>query len=60
MANAFIKSHRAYWTVNANGERVDDNDEVRTDGGDTASDSELETLIAKWNAIENRIKEKNV
>jgi len=58
VANAFIKSHRAYWTVNASGERVDDNDEVRTDGGDAASDSELETLIAKWNAIENRIKEK--
>ncbi|HNX16138.1 MAG TPA: hypothetical protein PKO28_02015 [Bacilli bacterium] len=58
VANAFIKVHHAYWTVNANNERVDDNGNVVTGAGDVASASELETLIAKWNTIENRIKEK--
>lgn len=57
VANAFIASHKAYWTVNSNGERVDDEGNVRTDSA-VASDSEIETLIAKWETIEDRIAEK--
>jgi len=58
VANSFIKSHKAYWTVNSSNVRVDDEGVVRSDDGSVASDSELETLIAKWDTIEDRIEEK--
>lgn len=58
VADAFIKAHHAYWSVNSNGDRVDDSGDVRSDNGNVASDTEIKILIAKWNTIEDRIKEK--
>lgn len=58
IADKFIKEHKAYWHVNNTGERVDDSGAVRTDNGDVACSAEYKTLIAKWDSIEDRIKEK--
>lgn len=56
-ANTFIKAHKAYWSYNNNGERVNDNGEV-VDANADASESEYSRLLAKWDTIEERIAEK--
>lgn len=50
-ADEFVKAHKAYWTLNADGER---------EAGENAaaSESELARVVAKWNAIEERIAKK--
>lgn len=54
VADKFIKEHKAYWTKNADGERV--LEEGQTE--DHASELELARLVAKWTSIEERIAEK--
>ena len=52
----FIKAHKAYWSVDDEGEHVDDNGNKVT--GDTYDDDrEIQRVISKWNTIELRIKE---
>ena len=53
-ANTFIKAHKAFWTKNKAGERVDDNLVPVKEDAD-ASDSEIARLQAKWETIEKRI-----
>ena len=50
-ANEFVKAHKAYWTLDSDGKRV---------GGEDAdaSESELARVVAKWEAIEERIAKK--
>ena len=50
-ATEFVKAHKAYWTLNEDGEREGGKDAQ-------ASESELARVIAKWNAIEERIAKK--
>lgn len=60
LANEFIKSHKAYWSYDAYGERINDDDadiKVVEDNAD-ACQSEYARLVAKWETIENRIAEK--
>lgn len=56
-ANTFIKAHKAYWSYNNNGERVNDEGTVVDENAD-ASESEYSRLEAKWDTIEERIAEK--
>ena len=57
VADAFIKSHKAYWTTNKAGNRVDDqNKEV--DENANPSESEYARLNQKWETIEKRIAKK--
>ncbi|MBO7573759.1 MAG: hypothetical protein J6T25_03180 [Bacilli bacterium] len=56
-AKAFILSHKAYWTTNNSGKRVDDNYNEVADNADP-SDSEYARLQSKWDAIEKRIAKK--
>ena len=56
IVNKFVKAHRAYWSVNAQGKRVDDNGHEVADNADV-SDREIDRVTAKWNAIEERIAE---
>lgn len=57
VASAFIKSHKAYWTTNKAGNRVDDqNKEV--DENAEPSESEYARLNQKWETIEKRIAKK--
>ena len=57
LADAFIKSHSAFWTKNKAGKRVDDeNKEVAEDAA--PSQSEYARLNQKWETIEKRIAEK--
>ena len=52
--NSFVKTHKAYWTLNDEGKRVnDDNVEVADDAD--ASASELARVWAKWDTITTRI-----
>ena len=52
----FIKAHKAYWSVNDEGEHVDDNGNPVT--GDNYDDGrEIQRVSAKWDTIELRIKE---
>ncbi|MCQ2776568.1 MAG: hypothetical protein MJ217_02470 [Bacilli bacterium] len=60
-ANDFIKAHKAYWTVNDEGERIHYKDvegkataEVVENAAD-ADKLEYTRVIAKWNTIEDRI-----
>ena len=53
-AKNFIKSHRAFWSKNADGKRVNDNNEVVDENADPST-SELSRLYSKWNTIEKRI-----
>ena len=55
--NEFIKTHKAYWTVNNDGTRVDDSGaEVADDA--TPSNSERARVYSKWNNVEERIAKK--
>ena len=57
VASAFIKSHKAYWTTNKAGNRVDDqNKEV--DENAEPSESEYARLNQRWETIEKRIAKK--
>ena len=56
-ANKFILSHKAYWTTNNSGKRVNDAyEEVADDAA--PSTSEYTRLQNRWNAIEKRIAKK--
>ena len=57
VVNAFINDHKAYWTTNSDGKRIDDNGEIVADDA-TPSDSERSRVIERWNNIENRIAKK--
>ena len=58
-ADAFIKSHRAYWTKNKAGNRVDDAFvEVEDPDNAAPSASEYARLERRWKAIEKVIAEK--
>lgn len=54
VANTFIKSHKAYWTVNDDGERINEKGEV-VDKDAAPIESEYERVVEKWNTIEDRI-----
>ena len=56
-AKAFILSHKAYWTTNNSGKRVDDTYKEVADDAEP-SDSEYARLQSKWDAIEKRIAKK--
>ena len=53
----FIRDHKAYWSVNADGKRVNDQGEVVADDTLDASASEIQRVKSKWDAIEERIAE---
>ncbi len=56
----FIKNHKAYWTVNANGKRINDDDpdnEIEVADDADPCQSEIARLYAKYNSIEDRIAE---
>ena len=57
-ADKFIKSHKAYWTLNDKGERVhykaDNTPEVVADDA-SADQLEYARVLTKWNTIEDRI-----
>ena len=53
-AKSFIKTHKAYWTTNDDGKRINDANETVDDSADP-SQSEYARLLAKWDAIEIRI-----
>ena len=55
----FIKAHSAYWSKNADGDRIDDNGK-KVDNPETAdpSVSEYARLANKWKTIEKRIAQK--
>ena len=58
-ADAFIKAHKAYWTKNKAGNRVDDtNTEVEDQENAAPSQSEYARLVKKWDTIEERIAKK--
>lgn len=54
--NKFVKEHKAYWSVNADGKRVNDAGEVVADDAD-ASAREIARVKEKWDTIEERIAE---
>ena len=56
-AKAFILSHKAYWTTNSSGKRVD-KDYNEVDDNADPSDSEYARLQSRWDAIEKRIAKK--
>ena len=56
VAKNFIKSHKAYWTLNNDGARINDSNVVVADDADP-SQSEYARLYAKWDTIEDRIAE---
>ena len=53
-AKEFIKSHKAYWTKDKAGNRIDDSFKKAEDDADP-SESEYARLQAKWDTIEDRI-----
>lgn len=56
--DAFIKSHKAYWEYNGDGEHIDAQGNVIAEGADWAPTStEREHVTSKWLAIEARIAE---
>ena len=58
-ADKFIKAHKAYWTKNKDGKRVDDtNHEVKDPDNAAPSMSEYARLEKKWSTIEERIAKK--
>lgn len=59
LANAFIKAHKAYWSYNADGKRINDDETTVTVVNDDADScqSEYARVVAKWETIENRIAE---
>ena len=58
-ADKFIKAHKAYWTKNKAGNRVDDtNNEVEDPDNAAPSQSEYARLVKKWDTIDERIAKK--
>ncbi|MCD8209317.1 MAG: hypothetical protein LUC31_00665 [Coprobacillus sp.] len=60
VANEFIKGHKAYWTVDNDDNRLNDDDPtnpVVVDEDADACESEYIRLISKWDTIEDRISE---
>ena len=55
--NDFILHHKAFWTVNNDGKRVNDNNEEVADDA-TPSASERARVLSKWKSIEKRIAKK--
>jgi hypothetical protein len=55
--NAFIKDHKAYWSVDADGNRTDDAGNVIANDTEVAGEKEISRVIAKWDTIEERIAE---
>ena len=55
LANKFIRDHKAYWSTNADGERVNDENDVIPNDTLQAGAKEIARVIGKWNAIEERI-----
>lgn len=58
-AKSFIKSHKAYWTLDDDGNRINDDGEafITVDANADPSQSEYARVEAKWNTIEDRIAE---
>ena len=58
-AKAFIKSHKAYWTLDDDGNRINDDGEafIIVDANADPSQSEYARVEAKWSTIEDRIAE---
>ena len=58
-AKAFIKSHKAYWTLDDDGNRTNDDGGtfIIVDANADPSQSEYARVEAKWNTIEDRIAE---
>lgn len=54
--NKFVKTHKAYWSVNADGDRVGDDNKKVADDAD-ASNREIARVSKKWDTIEERIAE---
>ncbi len=54
VADEFIKSHKAYWTVDSDGNRVNDENVAVADDALPAN-SEYARVVEKWNTIEKRI-----
>lgn len=58
-AYAFIKAHKAYWYYNEAGEHIKDDGTVIGEKDEwTPGENELDHVVAKWDAVENRIAEK--
>lgn len=53
----FVKSHKAYWTVNDDGKRVKDDGSLAGDD-DPASNTEKARVLARFNNIEKRVAKK--
>ena len=56
-AKAFILSHKAYWTTNSSGKRVNDSYAEVADDAEPST-SEYTRLQSRWDAIEKRIAKK--
>lgn len=56
IVDAFVKAHKAYWTVNADGKRINDNG-VEVEDNAEASAREIARVSKKWDSIEERIAE---
>jgi len=58
-AKSFIKSHKAYWTLDDDGNRINDDGEafITVDANADPSQSEYARVEAKWSTIEDRIAE---
>ena len=54
VADEFIKSHKAYWTVDSEGNRVNDENVAVADDASPCN-SEYARVVEKWNTIEKRI-----
>ena len=57
-ADAFVKSHKAYWTLNDKGERIHyaaDNTAEKVNDDASADALEYARVLTKWNTIEDRI-----
>lgn len=57
VAKQFIVDHSAYWTVNSDGERVNDDGEEEAITIDNVSNLEIARLTARYEYIEKRIAE---
>ena len=55
--NAFILAHKAFWTVDNDGNRVNDSGEKVSDT-ETPCSSERSRVLSKWQSIEKRIAKK--
>lgn len=55
LVNNFIRSHKAYWSTNADGKRVNDLNEVIPNDTIQSGEKERARVAGKWQAIEERI-----